>query len=96
MIDQRVREGEKILFFKNLATTTIIPAQLLKKYNCDIVPIYIERTKKNYFKMYVSEPLVINKSKTINEITLFLNKVLEKMITKNPDQWIWTHDRWKS
>ena len=46
--------------------------------------------------MYVSEPLVINKSKTINEITLFLNKVLEKMITKNPDQWIWTHDRWKN
>ena len=33
MIDQRVREGEKVIFFNNLATTTNIPAQLVKKYN---------------------------------------------------------------
>ena len=31
MIDQRVREGEKVKFFNNLATTTTIPAQLAKK-----------------------------------------------------------------
>ncbi len=96
MIDQRVREGEKTLFFEHLATTTTIPAQLVKKYNCEVVPIYIERIKNNYFKMYVSEPIKINKSKTIKEITLFLNVILEKMILKNIDQWIWTHDRWKS
>ena len=24
-----------------------------------------------------------------------LNKVLEKMISNKPDQWIWTHNRWK-
>ena len=29
------------------------------------------------------------------EITKKLNHVLEEMITKNPNQWIWTHDRWK-
>ena len=95
MIDQRVREGEKINFFGNLATTTTIPAQLIKKYNCDVVPIYIERNKNNYFKMYVSEPIKIKKTKSIKEITLFLNVVLEKMILKNVDQWIWSHDRWK-
>ena len=95
MIDQRVREGEKINFFGNLATTTTIPAQLIKKYNCDVVPIYIERNKNNYFKMYVSEPIKIKKTKSIKEITLFLNVVLEKMILKNVDQWIWCHDRWK-
>ena len=95
MIDQRVREGDKIPFFDGLATTTTIPAQLLKKYDCEIVPIYIERLKKNYFKMYVSKPIKVNKNKKIYEITLFLNTILEKMILKNVDQWIWTHDRWK-
>ena len=95
MIDQRVREGEKINFFNNLATTTTIPAQLIKKYNCEVVPIYIERNKNNYFKMYVSKPIKIKTTKTIQEITLFLNEVLEKMILKNIDQWIWSHDRWK-
>ena len=95
MVDQRVREGEKVHFFNHLATTTTIPAQLIKKYNCDLVPIYIERKNNINFKMYVSKPIKISKKKSSTEITLFINKILEKMILKNVDQWIWTHDRWK-
>ncbi len=95
MIDQRVREGIKINFFGKPASTTTIPAQLIKKYKCDLVPIYIERKKNNYFKMFVSEPIKIGNNKSIREITEHLNKILEKMILKNLDQWIWTHDRWK-
>ena len=95
MIDQRVREGSKVNFFGSLATTTTIPAQLVKKYKCDLVPIYIERRSKFHFKMYVSKPIEVGESKTIEEITQFLNTVLEQMIVKNPLQWIWTHDRWK-
>lgn len=96
MIDQRVREGIKINFFGKPASTTTIPAQLIKKYKCDLVPIYIERRKNNYFKMFVSEPIKIRNDKSIKEITEHLNKILEKMILKNVDQWIWTHDRWKT
>ena len=95
MIDQRVREGLKVPFFGHSATSTTIPAQLVKKYGCLVVPIYIERNENNFFKLYISKPIKISKSKTIMEITLFLNKILEKMILKNIDQWIWTHDRWK-
>ena len=95
MIDQRVREGIKIDFFGNPATTTTIPAQLIKKYGCSVVPIYIERKKSYHFKMYVSKPIKINRSRSISEITKHLNNILEKMILKNIDQWIWTHDRWK-
>ena len=96
MIDQRVREGIKINFFGKPASTTTIPAQLIKKYKCDLVPIYIERRKNNYFKMFVSEPIKIGNNKSIKEITEHLNNILEKMILKNVDQWIWTHDRWKT
>ena len=96
MIDQRVSEGEKVNFFNQEAYTTTIPAQLAKKYNCELVPVYIERKNSNYFKIYISEPIKISKTKSILEITEFLNQVLEKMILKNVDQWIWTHDRWKS
>ena len=95
MIDQRVREGEKINFFGNPATTTTIPAQLIKKYGCSVVPIYIERKKSHHFKMYVSKPIKISRSRSMSEITKHLNDILEKMILKNIDQWIWTHDRWK-
>ena len=95
MIDQRVREGIKIDFFNNQATTTTIPAQLIKKYNCELVPVYIERRKNNYFKMFVSKPIKIDKNKSILEITKYLNNLLERMIVRNIDQWIWTHNRWK-
>ena len=95
MIDQRVREGISAPFFNKYASTTTIPAQLVKKYNCEIVPIYIERIDKIFFKMYVSKPINFQKNNNISNITLKLNQILEKMILKNVDQWIWTHNRWK-
>ena len=51
MIDQRVSEGESIKLFNQPAKTTTIPAQLVKKYGCPIVPVYIERDKKFHFKL---------------------------------------------
>ena len=79
MIDQRVREGSKVKFFGNLATTTTIPAQLIQKYKCELVPIYIERKEKYYFKMHISKPIKISSKKTTGDITLFLNTVLEQL-----------------
>ena len=95
MIDQRVSEGETVEFFNNPAKTTTIPAQLVKKYGCRIVPVYIERKNKHNFKLSFQNPIKFDDKFTIKEISLELNKVLEKMILKNPEQWIWTHDRWK-
>tara|TARA_B100000745_G_C20047832_1_gene357325 strand:- start:179 stop:826 length:648 start_codon:yes stop_codon:yes gene_type:complete len=95
MIDQRVSEGIKSNFFGQLALTTTIPAQLAKKFGCKIIPIYIERINGVHFKMTVSKPINYNNELTIEEITLDLNKRLEKMILLNPSQWIWTHNRWK-
>ncbi len=95
MIDQRVSESIKTDFFGHKASTTTIPAQLVKKFGSKIVPIYIERINGVYFKMTISKPISFDKESTIEEITLNLNKWLEKMILINPGQWIWSHDRWK-
>jgi len=95
MIDQRVSEGIKSNFFGHQASTTTIPAQIIKKFKCRVVPIYIERVNKIHFKMTVNKPISYNDESTIEEITANLNKLLEKMILLNPSQWIWTHDRWK-
>ncbi len=95
MIDQRVTEGEKIKFFNKLAHTTTLPAQIALKYNLEIVPIFIERSQDNFFNMKIFNPINISKFNNKNEITSYLNKSLEEMIKKNPNQWIWTHNRWK-
>ena len=95
MIDQRVSEGIKSNLFNEKALTTTIPAQFVRKFKSNIVPIYIERLKKNNFKIKIYEPIKFKENDSIEFITLYLNQVLEKMILKNPDQWIWTHNRWK-
>ena len=95
MIDQRVSEGEKINFFNKVARTTTLPAQLAKKYNIPIVPVFIKRMKDNNFNLEFYDAIFPSKFKDKIELSIKLNTVLEKMIHKNPEQWIWTHDRWK-
>ena len=95
MIDQRVSEGEKSLLFNKATYTTTIPAQLIKKYKCPIVPIYIQRKNDIYFEMTIEDPIYFNEKDDIENITLKLNAWLEKKILINPEQWIWTHNKWK-
>ena len=95
MIDQRVSQGIESDFFSQKALTTTIPAQLVKKFNIPVVPIFIERINKTSFKIIIKNPIIFDKEETTQNITDRLNLVLEKMIVNKPEQWIWSHNRWK-
>ncbi len=95
MIDQRVSEGEEINFFGKPALTTTLPAQLSIKYELDIIPVFIERDKSNRFIIEFQKEIRPKNFKNKLELSEELNKTLEKMVVRNPDQWIWTHNRWK-
>ena len=95
MIDQRVSQSPKSNFFNQGAYTTTIPAQFVKKFNSKIVPVYIERINKINFRLTINEPISYSKNQSTEDITLELNNIIEKMIIKNPGQWIWSHNRWK-
>jgi len=95
MIDQRVSEGILSNFFNEDALTTTIPAQLIKKFNIPVIPVYIERLEGLTFKIKINKPLYFSADASIENITEELNKILEKMIIKNPGEWIWSHNRWK-
>ena len=99
MVDQRVGESERCPFFNLPAHTTTVPAQLAVKYDLEIIPIFLERKEDNFFKMEIQKPIKCHKTKNPDEnkrnITIEINKTIEKMILRNPSQWIWTHSRWK-
>ena len=95
MIDQRVSEGEKIKFFNEDSLTTTLPAQLALKFDLDIIPIYLERKNNNSFFMKINKPIDLSKLNNKTDVSKKLNEILEDMITQNPYQWIWTHNRWK-
>jgi len=95
MIDQRVSEGEKIRFFGQPALTTTLPAQISTKYKMKIIPVFIERLKNNKFKIEFQKEIDPKNFENKLDLTKKLNEVLENMIVRNPNQWIWTHNRWK-
>ena len=95
MIDQRVSEGIISNLFDEKALTTTIPAQLVKKFNIPVVPVYIERIEELRFKITINKPLYFSQDKTVKNITDELNQILQSMILNNPEQWIWSHNRWK-
>jgi KDO2-lipid IV(A) lauroyltransferase len=95
MIDQRVSQGIRAKFFNDECFTTTIPAQFVKKFKCKVVPIYIERKHGTNFELTIYDPIEYSNDETIESITLSLNGLLEKMVMKNPEQWIWSHNRWK-
>ena len=72
---------------KDLDASNTLDEKLLGVSHYKIEDVATEGVKTSFFK--------VGESKTIEEITQFLNTVLEQMIVKNPLQWIWTHDRWK-
>ena len=95
MIDQRVSEGEKINFYKKPALTTTLPAQLALKYKLSIVPVFIQRKSNSKFVLEFQNEIKSEDFHDKLELTQKLNEVLEKMVVRNPNQWIWTHNRWK-
>ena len=95
MIDQRVSEGEKINFYKKPALTTTLPAQLALKYKLSIVPVFIQRKSNSKFVLEFQNEIKSEDFHDKLELTKKLNEVLEKMVVRNPTQWIWTHNRWK-
>ena len=69
------------------------------KYNYKIVPVYIERLPDSKFEMTIHKPFEYEKTGShetdIYNLTLKINKEIEKMILNKPEQWIWLHNRWK-
>ena len=49
--------------------------------------------ENNNFEMEVKNPIEFKGDKIT--FSKELNSIIEKFIIKNPDQWIWTHNRWK-
>ena len=82
-MDEKVghfRRYEKKFFKKDFQNL-----ELLKVKHLDSIGLLLYYLNKIFF----------SKETSIKTITDELNKILEKMVIKKPDQWIWSHNRWK-
>lgn len=92
--------GLPVNFMGRLAGTTVSLALLTEKRDIPIVPVYSFRDSDGNLHMVV-EPalkwprLSEDKEQRLFEKTQFLNDVIEKMVRRHPEQWLWLHRRWK-
>lgn len=85
-------EGELAFFFGRPAYTMVLVNKLIKRTDATIIMAYGERLKNgNGFNIHV-EKIERNDIETLND----LNMQIENFIKKNPTQYYWSYDRYKS
>ena len=57
--------------------------------------MFIKRVEDIKFEIKIDKPIHFSEENSVENITDELNSILEKMVIRNPKQWIWTHNRWK-
>lgn len=99
--DQSIRQGIPVTFFGRKASTTPVPAILSITYQRPIVVVACCRKAQGYgFEGVVSEPLwpknFESEKEEIFRLTEAMNQTMEGIIRKYPEQYFWTHNRWKT
>ena len=99
LCDQKLREGIDVPFFGKQVKTAPATATIALKMNLPIVMARCIRGKDGIFDIEVTNPLPmpnvkeIGEEKAIYDVTLQINKVIEKWINETPEQWLWVHHR---
>ncbi len=84
------------LQFLNQDTATIFgPEKYATQYNYPVIYGDVNRTKRGYYEVKL-KVIVENPTQTqYGDITTICMQELEKTIQKRPEQWLWSHKRWK-
>ena len=68
---------------------------IAKKLNLPIIYASMKKVKRGYYEMF-SETLVENPAQTTDgEISELHTRRLERDINEQPQDWLWSHRRWK-
>ncbi len=97
--DQHIGTGLVLDFFGRKATFAKGPAAFAVKADSTILPFVLKRER---YDRHVVLPGPVqrpqrdrDKEEEIVRITTELARFFEEQIRRNPDQWMWTHRRWK-
>ena len=86
--------SEEIMIRSNSSNEDLESSSNAGKY-LSIGPISKERIDDIKFKITIEKPIFFSNDISISLITDKLNKILEEMIIRKPESWIWSHNRWK-
>jgi len=87
--------GKLVEFFGRPASTAVGPYRFAQKSGATILPAFIHRKDGPYQDLVLEKPMIIKKDEDIIPYMREYNRLLEKHIRLQPDEWLWMHKRWK-
>lgn len=102
LMDQNVaaREGVFVDFFGRPACTTDGVAVLALNTEAPVIPTFMYRQKDGRYRLIIGKEVEITRTGDMHaDIVANTQKftgIIEDMIRKYPDQWLWLHQRWKT
>ncbi len=93
-------DGIFVPFLGKYASTPAGPAYFAKKFKSPIVPIFIVRNKNGGHKTIIYDYFYYedtgNEKQDMYNCTLKMTQILEDIIKKYPDNWLWFQKRWNT
>ena len=99
--DQSTMRGISVNFFGRKATTTPVPAILAITHKRPVVVVACCRKAGGYqYEGFVGDPIwpgaYTSEKAEIFRLTEEINRGMEAIIRKYPEQYLWIHNRWKT
>jgi KDO2-lipid IV(A) lauroyltransferase len=101
LIDQNTGQWEGVFvdFFGMPACTTNGPALLALHTGAPVIPVFIVRQDDGRYRIIFGPEVDIihteDRENDVIENTRNFTAIIEKMVRRYPDQWLWVHNRWK-
>ena len=98
LADQKMNDGIPVPFFGRTAMTSSALASLALRFDCDVLPVRVERLGGARFRLTVFPPLPLPRSgdrhADVAALMARVNQILEEWIRDRPEEWFWLHRRW--
>jgi Kdo2-lipid IVA lauroyltransferase/acyltransferase len=102
LLDQNAarREGVFVDFFGYPASTSRAIALLALRTGAPVVPIFAHRRRDRGHRIAIRPPLPRPTSNdpeaAVVELTARCTMEIERAVRETPEQWLWSHDRWRT
>ena len=99
VIDRRVDDGKPIRFFGHEKLSSIMPAKLALKFNCDLVPVQVERLRDAHFRVTFHRPVRArdadaDEATRAIDMTQQIHEQFESWIRQEPQDWFCSKRLW--
>jgi len=98
--DQKFNGGTAAPFFGRTVHTAPAPTRLTLRFETEMIPMSVERTRGARFRVIVHPPIALprtgDKTADIQAGVAAVNAFMEERVRARPEEWFWVHKRWPS